>query len=198
MIKKLTIMLIMALVLTSCAGAKDSPASKTVQDRTVQVTPEPEEVPESEPEETPESEPEETPESEPEETPESKPEGVPESEPEETPEVVSEPEPEPAPEAIPEPEAVSEVPQDSEAEMQTEQNSEQLPADFTEWVPYNTSSMETLAQNLANGNVIYYNGQYWASPAYANMLSNEIVVYQHDVSQDSDAGNADRYWLIDM
>lgn len=195
MIKKLTIMLIMALVLTSCAGAKDSPASKTVQ-----VTPEPEEVPESEPEETPESEPEETPESEPEETPESKPEGVPESEPEETPEVVSEPEPEPAPapEAIPEPEAVSEVPQDSEAEMQTEQNSEQLPADFTEWVPYNTSSMETLAQNLANGNVIYYNGQYWASPAYANMLSNEIVVYQHDVSQDSDAGNADRYWLIDM
>ena len=82
------------------------------------------------------------------------------------------------------PPLVQEPTQNTTSEVPASSNSEQLPANFTEWVPYNTSDMETLEQNLANGNVIYYNGQYWASPKYTNMLTNEIIVYQHDISQD--------------
>lgn len=81
-------------------------------------------------------------------------------------------------------EASQELSGDPAPETQEDQNAEQLPANFSEWVPYNTSDMEQLAQNLADGKVVYYNGQYWASPEYTNRIVNEIVVYEHDISQD--------------
>jgi len=54
----------------------------------------------------------------------------------------------------------------------------------TEWTPFYTDNIEDLAKLILNGDVVYYNGQYWASPEYTTSLSNEEVVYYHDVSQD--------------
>ncbi|NLE26502.1 MAG: hypothetical protein GX625_14385 [Clostridiaceae bacterium] len=39
--------------------------------------------------------------------------------------------------------------------------------------------------NLLEGNIIYYNGQYWCSPEYFELLSNEVIVYEHDISEES-------------
>lgn len=52
-------------------------------------------------------------------------------------------------------EASQELSGDPAPETQEDQNAEQLPANFSEWVPYNTSDMEQLAQNLADGKVVY-------------------------------------------
>lgn len=38
------------------------------------------------------------------------------------------------------------------------------------WAPYNTSSLSTLADNVLSGNVVYYNGSYWATPDYRDSL----------------------------
>jgi hypothetical protein len=38
--------------------------------------------------------------------------------------------------------------------------------DYLGWVPYSTSDPELLMENILNGNVVYYNGQYLASPEY--------------------------------
>lgn len=63
------------------------------------------------------------------------------------------------------------------------------------WVPYSTSSPSTLANALARGDVIYRNGQYWASPDFVNRLSNENVVYVNDIAP---APPADRYALANI
>ena len=47
-------------------------------------------------------------------------------------------------------------------------------------VPYHTSSLQTLTENLLNGNVIYIGGQYYATPEYVNMLVNPVVHYVSD------------------
>lgn len=49
-----------------------------------------------------------------------------------------------------------------------------------ELVPYSTSSLETLAQNLLAGNVVYVNGQYYAKPEYAEMFFNVQMHYFGD------------------
>jgi hypothetical protein len=64
---------------------------------------------------------------------------------------------------------------------------------FTDYVPYSTSSLETLAREVLNGNVVYFDGQYWATPEFANMIANEEVVYENDVSPDTEV--IDRYKL---
>ena len=67
-----------------------------------------------------------------------------------------EPEVTPVPEAVHEPE-VTPVPE--VASVPETQNGEQLPANFSEWVPYNTSDWGLTVTNIMNGNVICYNGQ---------------------------------------
>lgn len=62
------------------------------------------------------------------------------------------------------------------------QTSEAVPGEG--WVPFSTGSQSTLLRLIAQGDVVYYGGQYWASPAYVNMVSNEVVVYEHDIAQD--------------
>ena len=62
-------------------------------------------------------------------------------------------------------------------------------------MPYSTSSPSTLANALARGDVIYRNGQYWASPDFVNRLSNENVVYVNDIAP---APPADRYALANI
>lgn len=54
---------------------------------------------------------------------------------------------------------------------------------YADWVPYHTSSPTTLAQAMANGYVVYHNGQYLASPYYFKMLSNPKV-YTKDISSE--------------
>ena len=57
--------------------------------------------------------------------------------------------------------------------------------DISDWVLYDTDNLELLAINLLEGNVIYYNGQYWCSPEYFELLSNEVIVYENDISEES-------------
>lgn len=90
----------------------------------------------------------------------------------------------PAPEPVVQPEA------------QTAQTGENLPANFTEWVPYSTSDLQLLLDNIAKGNVIMYNGIYWASPTYANSLANEVIVYQNDIA--GDVGTSNRFNFADI
>ncbi len=61
---------------------------------------------------------------------------------------------------------------------------------YADWVPYHTSSPTTLAEAMANGYVVYHNGQYLASPYYFKMVSNPKV-YTKDIS--SSKGTVDRY-----
>lgn len=56
--------------------------------------------------------------------------------------------------------------------------------DLTGWILYETDNLELLARNILEGNVIYYNGQYWCSPEYYELILNEEIVYYNDVSED--------------
>lgn len=66
---------------------------------------------------------------------------------------------------------------------------------FTDYVPYSTSSLETLARELISGNVVYFDGQYWATPEFTNMIDNEEIVYENNIAPDVEI--KDRYKLID-
>lgn len=102
-------------------------------------------------------------------------------------------EPEPSePAVLPTPEPVV------QPEAQTAQTGENLPANFTEWVPYSTSDLQLLLDNIAKGNVIMYNGIYWASPTYANSLANEVIVYQNDIAGDVEVSNRFNFADIDI
>lgn len=57
--------------------------------------------------------------------------------------------------------------------------------DYSDWVPYSAGDRKTLTDALANGYVIYRDGQYWASPEYVNMVANEEVVYVYDAAAES-------------
>lgn len=56
--------------------------------------------------------------------------------------------------------------------------------DLKDWTPYSTSDLSLLLKYLASGDVIEYNGQYYASPDLFNMISNEEVVYERDLSKE--------------
>ena len=49
--------------------------------------------------------------------------------------------------------------------------------DENEFVPYSTSSLTTLVDNILKGNVVYINGQYYATPDYVKMMTNVQVHY---------------------
>ncbi|RTE10033.1 toxin Cry1Ac domain D-VI-related protein [Paenibacillus whitsoniae] len=55
--------------------------------------------------------------------------------------------------------------------------------DLTGWVPYNTGDPATLLKYLASGDVIKYNGKYYASPDLVDMISNENVVKVIEISK---------------
>lgn len=46
-----------------------------------------------------------------------------------------------------------------------------------ELVPYSTGSLDTLVKDILNGNVVYLNGNYYATPEYVKMLSNAKTTY---------------------
>lgn len=58
------------------------------------------------------------------------------------------------------------------------------------WLSY-SGSLEATINDLANGSVVYFNGQYWCDPS----AYQEEIVYEHDVAP---APEANRYGLADM
>ncbi|OPH54688.1 hypothetical protein BC351_31235 [Paenibacillus ferrarius] len=55
--------------------------------------------------------------------------------------------------------------------------------DLTDWSEYSTGDPVSLLKYLASGDVVKYNGRYWASPKLVEMISNEEVVYYKDISK---------------
>lgn len=51
------------------------------------------------------------------------------------------------------------------------------------WVPCNIGTLNSAAHAIADGSVVYVNGQYWCSPEYANAQTNESVVWVKDVAE---------------
>lgn len=68
------------------------------------------------------------------------------------------------------------------------------------WATYGTSSLSTLADDLVNGNVVYYGGTYWATPDYTNMLENALYSYRQTTAPDNEQNTTsyDRYALADL
>ncbi|MFG6369349.1 MAG: hypothetical protein K1W16_13215 [Lachnospiraceae bacterium] len=68
------------------------------------------------------------------------------------------------------------------------------------WANYGTTSLDTWADAILAGNIVYYNGSYWATPDYKNTLGNEVVVYFHDVSADNgqDVTPVNRFFFADV
>lgn len=65
-------------------------------------------------------------------------------------------------------------------------------------VPYSTSSLKTLTQAVLNGNVIYLNGNYYATPQYVKLLQNTQIHYLgDDLNKSIYPEENDRYSLID-
>ena len=67
--------------------------------------------------------------------------------------------------------------------------------DYSNWVPTSYGSIEGFIDDVENGNVVCINGQYYTSPEYNNMISNEEIVYEHDVAPEP---LKNRFVLADM
>lgn len=70
--------------------------------------------------------------------------------------------------------------------------------DPNEFVPYSTSSLSTLTDNVLNGNVVYIKGNYYATPAYVKSLINTTVHYSGSDLNTAVYPQADRYALADL
>jgi hypothetical protein len=56
--------------------------------------------------------------------------------------------------------------------------------DMSGWVPYSTGDPGTLLRYLASGDVVEYNGQYYASPDLVSMIANPEVVYIREIGSE--------------
>jgi hypothetical protein len=70
--------------------------------------------------------------------------------------------------------------------------------DANEFVPYSTSSLSTLLENILKGNVIYYQGQYYATPDYVKMMTNVQVHYYGNDLNTAIYPQASRYDLAEF
>ena len=70
--------------------------------------------------------------------------------------------------------------------------------DANELVPYSTSSLPTLLKNILNGNVVYIQGQYYATPDYVKMITNVQVHYYGNDLNTAIYPQANRYDLADF
>lgn len=48
------------------------------------------------------------------------------------------------------------------------------------YVPYNTTSLETLVSNILSGDVVIIDGEYYTTPDYVKLLTNTVVTYTGD------------------
>lgn len=70
--------------------------------------------------------------------------------------------------------------------------------DENEFIPYSTSSLTTLVDNILKGNVVYINGQYYATPDYVKMMTNVQVHYLGDDLNTAIYPQESRYDLADF
>lgn len=61
------------------------------------------------------------------------------------------------------------------------QNTATTANNYSDWIPYSTSDRKQLDYLISKGYVVYYGGQYLASPEYVAMASNTTVVYENDI-----------------
>lgn len=68
------------------------------------------------------------------------------------------------------------------------------------WSNYGTTSLSTWANAILEGNIVYYNGQYWGKPDYVSSIKDAEVVYFHDVSNENNQSTEkrNRYGLADV
>lgn len=57
--------------------------------------------------------------------------------------------------------------------------------DSSDWVLYETDNPKILAENILKGYVVYKDGKYYCSPEYLEMMENENIVYENDISEGS-------------
>lgn len=69
------------------------------------------------------------------------------------------------------------------------------PSSQAGWASYGTTSLSTFANALLRGDIVYYNGQYWATPDFLNNLKNSNLEYVHEISKDV---GTNRYGLADL
>lgn len=81
-------------------------------------------------------------------------------------------------------EAEAKAKAEAEAKKAKESKKSSGSVDISEWVPYSTGDPATLLKYLLSGDVVEYNGQYYASPRLFNMLKNEEVVYIKEISSE--------------
>ena len=56
--------------------------------------------------------------------------------------------------------------------------------DYSEWVRCSAGNLEELARYIAQGDIVYIDGEYYASPELARMWENEVEVYHYDAATD--------------
>ncbi|NMA66280.1 MAG: hypothetical protein GX957_08600 [Clostridiaceae bacterium] len=56
------------------------------------------------------------------------------------------------------------------------------------WVRYSSGNLDNLMVYIYEGKVIYYEGEYWCSPELFEIISNEEIVYENDISGDDTQG----------
>lgn len=68
----------------------------------------------------------------------------------------------------------------------------------TDFVPYNTSSLETLVSRVLSGEVVYVDGQFYATPEFVKMLNTVQVHYTGNDLNTAIYPQASRYDLVDI
>ena len=54
--------------------------------------------------------------------------------------------------------------------------------DYSDWVEYSTGNIDNLIDGMLNGDIVYINGKYYCSPEYFEMITNEEIIYENDIS----------------
>ena len=68
----------------------------------------------------------------------------------------------------------------------------------TDFVPYNTSSLETLVSRVLSGEVVYVNGHFYATPEFVKMLNTVQVHYTGSDLNTAIYPQSSRYDLVDF
>lgn len=66
------------------------------------------------------------------------------------------------------------------------------------FVPYSTENVWTLLDNLLAGDVVYINGQYYATPEYVKLMTNTQITYTGDDLNKAIYPQTSRYDLVDF
>ena len=62
-------------------------------------------------------------------------------------------------------------------------NAHNFSYDSSKLIPYSTTDLSSLINNILSGKVIYINGNYYATPEYVNSMSNIKVTYADDINK---------------